>query len=339
MNRLGGAGTPFICLLDVENSHPRVLPIDSLNTAEISFATPLGEFPAAQHRTPIHIDPCSASSAAAADAALLTVHRPVCRQRYQSGFQVIRHGLLRGDSFLANLTYPVEIATPVSLYHIHRVAHARYRLWWRDHFTVFSPETFVTITPDGEIATFPMKGTIAADLPDAARQLMENPKEAAEHLTVVDLLRNDLGRIGRRVRVERYRYLDRIHSPAGDILQASSEIRAELGSGWRARIGDLLQELLPAGSITGAPKCRTMELIAEAEGEPRGYYTGVFGHFDGQQFCSGVMIRFIEQRPGGLPDASMLPGLRFRAGGGITIYSQEDEEYAELHTKVRIPVR
>ena len=337
MNRLGASGTPFLCLIDVENRYPQVWPISELNAASIRFQTPLGGFPVSE---PDDQSPGTDGSQTPAHAVPhLSIKQPLCRHRYRQGFHIIQDGLRRGDSFLANLTFPVDIETDASLLQIYQAAHAPYRLWLRGRCTVFSPEPFVMIDSRGMIATFPMKGTIAADLPDARTKLLLNPKEAAEHLTVVDLLRNDLGRIGRGVQVQRYRYIERIHSPTGDILQASSEIRADLGTAWRSRIGDLLYELLPAGSITGAPKCRTMELIAEAEQEPRGYYTGIIGYFDGDGFTSGVMIRFIEQCSGGLPGGKALPGLRFRTGGGITIYSREEEEYDELHAKIRIPVR
>ncbi|MFW6363745.1 MAG: aminodeoxychorismate synthase component I, partial [Spirochaeta sp.] len=310
------------CLIDVENRHPRVLKLEEIDSGILRFSTPLGgNCPVEKVRS----------------QPILSIRNPLSRSRYHQGFHRIQAGLKRGDSFLANLTYPVDVECSQPLHEVFFSSQALFRLWWKDHFTVFSPEKFITISTNGTAATFPMKGTISADIPDAANRLRDNAKEAAEHLTVVDLLRNDLGRIGTKVRVERFRYLERIHSPAGDILQASSEIRAELGKNWQGRIGSLLAEILPAGSITGAPKRRTLELISEAEGEQRGYYTGIIGYFDGSQFCSGVMIRFIEERAGGLPDSLPLQFPRFRSGGGITIYSDEEEEYHELHTKIRIP--
>jgi para-aminobenzoate synthetase component 1 len=90
-----------------------------------------------------------------------------------------------------------------------------------------------------------------------------------------------------------------------------------------------MQTLLPAGSISGAPKKRTLEIIREAEGEPRGYYTGVFGIFDGQNLDSAVMIRFIEQSE---------KGLLYRSGGGITNLSQPEAEYQEMLDKVYLQV-
>ncbi len=329
INQLGSQRVPFICLFDIEQCQPQVWPVKEIIQDELLFCTPLGSNygpalpPKAEpYQTPAKIDSLT----------------PLCRQRYSRGFKIIQEGLRRGDSFLANLTFPVEINMKASLKEIFEQAAAPYRLWWKDHFVVFSPEAFIGIQGN-TIRTWPMKGTILASHPRAEATLLDDKKEAAEHLTVVDLLRNDLGIIGRRVEVERFRYLQRIPSPAGDILQASSCIKAEIETDWHTRIGSLLASISPAGSISGAPKYKTMQLIAQAEAEPRGYYTGVFGHFDGQSFTSAVMIRFIENRPGGLPSAPIAPVLRFRTGGGITIYSQEQKEYDELHAKVRIPVQ
>ncbi len=87
--------------------------------------------------------------------------------------------------------------------------------------------------------------------------------------------------------------------------------------------------MLPAGSISGAPKKKTLEVIAEAEQYTRGYYTGVFGIFDGENIDSGVMIRFLEQGP---------DGLIYKSGGGITAMSNIHEEYQELTDKIYVPL-
>jgi para-aminobenzoate synthetase component 1 len=87
--------------------------------------------------------------------------------------------------------------------------------------------------------------------------------------------------------------------------------------------------LLPAGSISGAPKRKTVEIIRDAEGEPRGYFTGVFGIFDGINVDSGVMIRYIENTPNGFV---------YRSGGGITAQSDLVQEYQEAIDKVYAPV-
>ncbi len=110
-----------------------------------------------------------------------------------------------------------------------------------------------------------------------------------------------------------------------NLLQISSEIEGLLCDNYKNNIGELIYKLLPAGSITGAPKKKTVEIIKEAEQNERGYYTGVFGYYDGEVLDSAVMIRFIEKQNG---------KLYYRAGGGITHLSKLDAEYKECFDKV-----
>jgi para-aminobenzoate synthetase component 1 len=113
------------------------------------------------------------------------------------------------------------------------------------------------------------------------------------------------------------------------LLQVSSEIRGTLAPGFYNKLGDIVFAMLPAGSICGAPKARTLELIQEAEGYDRGFYTGIFGYFDGSDFDSAVMIRYIEKTG---------DGYCFKSGGGITYRSKMEQEYQELIQKVYVPV-
>jgi para-aminobenzoate synthetase component 1 len=174
-----------------------------------------------------------------------------------------------------------------------------------------------------------MKGTIDAATPDAEKRLLSSEKELAEHYTIVDLIRNDLNMVARNVRVDRFRYIDRIRTHRHELLQMSSEISGELPPEGMDRIGDILFGMLPAGSVSGAPKRKTLEVIREAERGPRGYYSGIFGIFDGQDLDSCVMIRFIEETP---------EGLFYRSGGGITARSRFEEEYRELIEKIYVPL-
>ena len=194
------------------------------------------------------------------------------------------------------------------------------------------PSVYFTIGTIGhyKILSYPMKGTIDATLPDAENRLLQNHKETCEHYTIVDLIRNDLNIVATRVQVKRFRYVEKIHTSQGEILQTSSEISGQLPDGWQNELGTLLFKLLPAGSISGAPKAATQKLIRQAEGLPRGYYSGVFGYFDGQTLDSAVLIRFIEKVDN---------RYYFRSGGGITVNSQAKEEYQEILEKIYLPIQ
>lgn len=250
------------------------------------------------------------------------------RAAYLRRFDRIRRGLLRGDTFLANLTERTPVRCDLSLEEIFRRTQARYKLLLPGRAVCFSPECFVRIE-GGRIRSFPMKGTIDASRPGAEAELLADYKETCEHRTIVDLIRNDLSRVADRVRVERFRYVEPIATSRGEILQTSSEIVGTLRAGWQKELGDILFSLLPAGSISGAPKEATLRLIREAEQQPRGFYTGVFGYFDGRDLDSGVLIRYVEQDAG---------GLWFRSGGGITIHSDPQAEYDEVLTKIYLPL-
>ena len=175
-----------------------------------------------------------------------------------------------------------------------------------------------------------MKGTINASEENAKQKLLDSKKEFEEHNTIVDLIRNDLAIVSQNIQVTKYRYVERIETYRGAIYQTSSEICGELDENWQIEIGSLLNKLLPAGSISGAPKEKTMQIIQQAEGEKRGYYTGIFGYFDGESLESAVAIRYIEKNEQG--------EMQFRSGGGITSQSSLEEEYKEILEKVYVPI-
>ena len=254
---------------------------------------------------------------------------PVTQEAYADSFHKVVGHIRAGNSYLVNLTCATPVRTDLSLKEIFSRSEARYKLWMKDRFVVFSPEIFVKIR-DGHIYSYPMKGTIDATLPDARRRILDDPKETAEHATIVDLIRNDLSMVATEVTVTRYRYIDELPTHKGALLQVSSEIRGRLAGNWQAEAGELLFRLLPAGSITGAPKKKTMEIIAEAETYERGFYTGVMGYFDGDSLNSAVMIRFLEQQADG--------SLVFKSGGGITSRSDLTSEYNEMKQKVYVPI-
>jgi len=109
----------------------------------------------------------------------------------------------------------------------------------------------------------------------------------------------------------------------------SSEITGKLPADYRENLGDILFSLLPAGSICGAPKRKTVDIILNIEGYSRGFYTGVFGYFDGKNLDSAVAIRFLEKQN---------EQLVFKSGGGITFKSEWKKEYDEMQKKVYVPV-
>jgi len=253
---------------------------------------------------------------------------PMALEDYRQAFEIVKRNILAGNSYLANLTCKVPVSTNLTLEDVFRHSKALYKLWLKDKLVCFSPEIFVRIE-NGEIKSFPMKGTIDATLPDAEKQLMDDPKEAAEHATIVDLIRNDLSMVAERVSVARYRYCDRLETNKGPIFQTSSEICGTLPDDYPSRIGEIIFRLLPAGSITGAPKPKTMAIIEEAEDYERGFYTGIMGYCDGRTLDSAVMIRFIEK------DGERL---YYKAGGGITSKSDLQSEYNEMIQKIYVPI-
>lgn len=224
---------------------------------------------------------------------------PPLYEDYERSFDIVKNNIMAGNSYLTNLTCKVPVSCNLSLEDIFHRAKGKYKLLLRRKrnltpFVCFSPETFVRIK-NGRIYSYPMKGTLDASLPDAEKQLMEDRKEAAEHATIVDLIRNDLSRVAENVRVDKYRYIDVLHTNKGDILQTSSEISGRLPEDYQEHLGEILDAQLPAGSITGAPKDKTMQIIHEAEGYDRGFYTGIMGIYDQGELNSAVMIRFIEE--------------------------------------------
>ena len=246
---------------------------------------------------------------------------------YREAFGNVMDNIKHGNTYLLNLTFPSEIVTNLNLAELFYLSKARFKLLYRNDFVVFSPEIFIEIK-DSKIFTYPMKGTIDADFPEAEEKLLTNVKELAEHNTVVDLLRNDLSIVSKNVRVEKFRYLEKINTSNGNILQSSSKICGDLPSNYKEKLGDIIFSLLPAGSISGAPKLKTLEIILETETYNRGYYTGIFGYFDGINLDSCVMIRFIENQN---------EKLIFKSGGGITMKSNPDSEYQELIKKIYVP--
>jgi para-aminobenzoate synthetase component 1 len=250
-------------------------------------------------------------------------------EQYKSAFDTVQLHLNQGDSYLVNLTFPTKIELQTSLEELFYAAKAPYRLWVKDQLLSYSPECFIKIK-NGQVFSYPMKGTLDANAPNAVETLLGNPKELWEHSTIVDLIRNDISQYARNVKVNKFRYIERIQNKEKDLLQVSSEIEGSLASNWRDNLGEIIWNLLPAGSISGAPKAKTIDIIQSVEERQRGYYTGVYGYFDGENLDSAVAIRYIEQENN---------DFYYWSGGGITAYSNIEEEYQELKDKIYVPTR
>lgn len=312
VNQWGQQRVSFLFLVDFEMKKPQAWRLDEIDSNQFKYnVRGWSNVGTSAVPTPVKLD-----------------KHPISFSDYTVRFNKVMRGLEYGNSFLTNLTIRTPIDINCSLEELFHQAQAPYKLWMQEQFVVFSPETFVSIR-HGKIFSYPMKGTIDARIENAEEKILQDPKEMAEHVTIVDLIRNDLSRVATQVKVERFRYIDRIETNHVPLLQVSSEIVGTLPSDFGQRIGSLLLSLLPAGSVSGAPKDKTVAIIRDAEGEDRGYYTGVFGYFDGINLDSAVMIRYIEKVNG---------QLFFRSGGGITTQSDMSAEYAEALTKVYVPV-
>lgn len=312
MNRLAGKGESFLFIIDYSLKSAILIPTSECDSHDIYY-----DFAGVSNRR---------ESSFTGDIRLQK--HPVPYSQYLEAFEYVRKEIHKGNSYLVNLTFPTPVECNLSLSEIFHLSKAPYKLLYKNLFLVFSPECFIKIT-NGTISTFPMKGTIDASLEDAKNILLTNEKETAEHATIVDLLRNDLSRVATNIHVEKYRYIDKINTSEKSLLQMSSIISGDLPEDYLSKLGDIITDLLPAGSICGAPKKATLKIIAEAEKYDRGFYTGVFGIFDGTNLDSGVMIRYIENREGQLV---------YKSGGGITAKSDPEEEYQELIDKIYVPV-
>jgi para-aminobenzoate synthetase component 1 len=323
MNKLGQLNCPFLFIIGFDKTENIVIPLDEISPDKIKYAFK-DEFSIYQNFADEDLT-----------KELVISSELISFEVYKKAFDFVKHNLVLGNSFLTNLTVSNQIKVNIPFEKIINFTKAKYKLWLKDEFVCFSPESFVSVDLEAKISSFPMKGTIDANVKDAENDILNDPKEKYEHTTIVDLIRNDLSKICEKVWVERFRYIDKIRRNSGqELLQVSSEVCGQLHKEWKSNIGDWFFELLPAGSISGAPKNKTLELIHEAEKSlhfdgKRNFYTGVFGVFDGEILTSAVMIRFIEKTK---------DGLVYKSGGGITSRSEARKEYEELKQKIYVPV-
>ena len=310
MDKLGRAREPFLFVLAYDLKEQFVQPLSSLDKNIFFKIGNQRNYP----QEPLN-------------KAYYLKKNPIPFLEYKEALEKILEEIRSGNTYLLNLTFETPIESNLSLKEIFTYARAKYKLYFKDKFICFSPEKFIEIEGN-TISTYPMKGTIEASIPNAKEKILANRKEMAEHVMIVDLMRNDLGMVATEVKVEKFRYIEKIRAGDKELLQVSSKISATLPPNWRENISYILKKILPAGSITGTPKQSTINIINETENYKRGFYTGVFGIFDGENLYSAVMIRFIEKRDG---------KLFYKSGGGITIDSDAQSEYEELIDKIYLP--
>jgi para-aminobenzoate synthetase/4-amino-4-deoxychorismate lyase len=263
------------------------------------------------------------------------------RQRYESSIGRIRELIAAGDTYQVNHTMRLRSRVegdPRGLYrdlcYAQRGAYSAYLDLGRYRVLSASPELFFELR-DGAIVTRPMKGTAArgrwpAEDRAVAERLLASAKDRAENAMIVDLLRNDLGRISRAgsvtwadvFRVERYE----------TVWHLTTTVSAELEAG--VGPSDVFRGLFPGGSITGAPKVRTMQIISELEDSPRGIYCGAVGYLapagsGGPDARFNVAIRTVT-----VDTASTTA--EYGVGGGITWDSDAGDEYEETVAKARV---
>jgi para-aminobenzoate synthetase/4-amino-4-deoxychorismate lyase len=265
-------------------------------------------------------------------AGIANLHSSIDRKQFSSDVETIQEYIRNGDTYQINHTFQINgeiYGDPLALY-------GRLRERQPGRFGAFiaqdsnfilsqSPELFIE-KQGGTLKAMPMKGTASA-LIDSAEHLSADAKNRAENVMIVDLLRNDLSRLAlpgtvtvpHLFEVARY----------GDVLQMTSTVQAEIKPG--TRLTDVLNAVFPCGSVTGAPKKRSMEIIQELEPQDRGFYCGALGWIDpGGDFAFSVPIRTLEiDRDIKTHASSFTLGI----GAGITIDSEADQEWEECQIK------
>lgn len=283
-----------------------------------------------------------AEHAGVAPCAISTPQMNVSADEYRQAIEKIHEHIRQGDTYQINYTVRLHLqayGSPVQLYrHLRQnVPFGALARLPENHWTLcFSPELFLQIQADGILQTEPMKGT-APILHDGldderAHTLQNDPKNRAENTMIVDLLRNDLGKLAQTGGVsvpEPFKI-----NAFGSVWQMTSTVRAQLKP--QTSVAQIIQAAFPCGSITGAPKRKSMEIIAQLEREPRGLYTGTIGFLSpenkglGFSGCLNVVIRTLQLRP----ENGAWQGI-YGVGSGIVIDSHADDEYAECGWKAK----
>ena len=257
---------------------------------------------------------------------------------YRKMVETAREYIAAGDIFQVVLSQRVDIPTPAHPFTIYRALRTvnpspyMFYLDLGDHFVVgASPELLVRVE-DGVVTNHPIAGTRPRGQdPDQdanlAEELLADEKERAEHIMLVDLGRNDVGRVSKpgTVRVPRLMEIERFSHVMHIVSNVEGDIRDEFSP------LDALRACFPAGTVSGAPKVRAMEIISELEVDRRGVYSGAVGYFS----FNGTMDTCIALRTLVYKDGVA----SLQAGGGIVLDSTPEGEHAECFHKMRALVR
>lgn len=197
INDLASNKIPFLMISDFKGENSKIWPLNYLNPDKVCYwINGISNYVVSESKnTPILLNKF-----------------PISFVEYQRAFDFVKTNVLLGNSFLTNLTCATNIKLNIGLKEIFERSEARYKVLLSDEFVCFSPEIFVKIDESGKISSFPMKGTIDANIPDAENIILSDKKEFYEHTTIVDLIRNDISKVANKVWVEKFRYIDKIQT-------------------------------------------------------------------------------------------------------------------------------
>lgn len=311
LNEYGNHAVPFVALISYDQSETDIVcPIEEAPERGIYYR---------------YEEEASATNAKEPAPRYQMCAGPVDFETYKKAFDEAQYRMKQNNVRLLNLCFKTPLQIDLDLEEIYQYSKAKLVLLYEKHFVCFTPEIFVT-TENGKITTHPMKGTIGADVPNAREVLLNDMKEYDEQVAICALMGNELSSVSDNVKIDSFRYFTRVKTVKGDIWQTSSQISGVLRPEYERNFGFLFQKLLPAGSISGSPKAESKAILKDVEPCKRGFYSGVFVHFDGKVCKSHVLIRFVGVDKNG--------ACYYFSGGGITEKSEAKKEYDELREKV-----